>query len=82
MSSNPSTTSVGDAPALIDSKSACKMLCIGSRRLWVLTNCNAIPSRKIGRSVRYSPAELNAWIAFGCPTNAGTGDRVRKEMAS
>ena len=69
-------------PLLIDSKAACKMLCIGSRRLWVLTNCGAIPSRKIGRSVRYASLELNAWVSCGCPTTSGAGDRVRKAVQS
>lgn len=66
------------APLLIDAKAACALLSMGERRLWVLTNCRAIPSRKIGRSVRYSPAELAAWIACGCPTEPGAADRVRK----
>lgn len=68
------------APLLIDAKAARSMLCLGERRLWVLTNRKAIPSRKIGRSVRYSPVELAAWVACGCPTDAGAGDRVRKAV--
>lgn len=67
-------------PLLIDAKAARVVLCIGERRLWVLTNCKAIPSRKIGKSVRYVPAELAAWVAAGCPTEAGAGDRIRKAM--
>lgn len=69
-------------PLLIDARSACVMLCVGTRRLWTLTNCNAIPSRKIGASVRYSPAELSAWIACGCPTECGAGDRIRRAVQS
>ncbi len=69
-------------PLLIDSKVACALLNLCARRLWSLTNCKAIPSRKIGRSVRYSPLELEAWILCGCPTKAGAGARVRKEMRS
>ena len=67
-------------PLLIDPKAAQIRLCMGERRLWELTNCNAIPSRKIGRSVRYSPAELAAWVACGCPVEPGAGDRVRKAV--
>lgn len=67
-------------PLLVDAKAASALLCMGARRLWVLTNCRAIPSHKIGRSVRYSPAELAAWIRTGCPTEGGAGDRVRKAV--
>lgn len=70
------------APLLIDARAACALLCMGERRLWVLTNCKAVPSRKIGKSVRYSPAELAAWVACGCPTEGGAGDRVRKAVAA
>lgn len=69
-------------PLLIDAKAAQALLCMGERRLWVLTNCKAIPSRKIGKSVRYSPSELAAWVAAGCPTEAGAGERVRKAVAA
>lgn len=67
------------APLLIDAKTARVLLCIGERRLWVLSNCRAIPSFKIGKSRRYSPDELRAWIRAGCPTEVGSGDRIRKE---
>jgi hypothetical protein len=75
--SNPT---VPVAPLLIDAKAARVLLCMGERSLWMLTNCGAIPSRKIGKSVRYSPEELVAWVAFGCPTDPGAGERVRQAM--
>lgn len=68
------------APLLIDAKAACALLCMGERRLWVLSNCRAIPSFKIGKSRRYCPDELRAWIREGCPTEGGAGDRVRKAV--
>lgn len=68
------------APALIDAKATRAMLSIGERRLWELTNCGAIPSFKIGKSRRYCPDELRAWIRAGCPTEPGAGDRVRKAV--
>ena len=68
------------APLLINSKDASEILGISSRKLWSLTNCNAIPSRKIDSMVRYSLAELAAWCECGCPTNAGAGDQVRKAV--
>ncbi len=71
----------GSPPLLLDRKAACLWLSIGQRRLWELTNCNAIPSRRIGRSVRYEPSELRAWVAMGCPTEPGAGSRVRAEVS-
>ena len=68
------------ATLLIDAKQAAAMLSLGARRLWSLTNCRAIPSRKIGRSVRYVPAELHAWVDCGCPTEPGAADRIRAAM--
>lgn len=66
---------------LIDTKAAAAMLALGTRTLWTLTKCNAIPSRHIGRSVRYCPSELRAWISAGCPTEPGSADRVRKGVS-
>lgn len=68
------------SPILIDSRAAGSMLGIGARTLWGLTNCNAIPSRKIGRSVRYSTDELREWVRRGCPTEPGSGDAIRKAV--
>jgi predicted DNA-binding transcriptional regulator AlpA len=76
----PNTSGV--FPLLIDAKAAQALLSIGERRLWVLTNCKAIPSRKIGKSVRYFPAELAAWVECGCPTEPGSAERVRREVRS
>ena len=67
-------------PLLIDADEAAAELSLGARTLWSLTKCKAIPSRKIGRSVRYSPVELRAWIAAGCPTEPGSAERVRKAV--
>ena len=64
---------------LITAKAVQVSLSMGERRLWELTNIGAIPSYKIGKSVRYSPAEVAGWVAAGCPTNVRAGDRMRKE---
>jgi excisionase family DNA binding protein len=66
---------------LIDAKEACELLRVCERRLWTLTACGAIPSFKIGKSRRYSPDELRAWIRAGCPTDAGAAERVRKGVS-
>lgn len=55
-------------PILVDAKQASAMLSIGTRQIWTLTNCGAIPCVRIGRSVRYRVADLNTWAAAGCPT--------------
>lgn len=65
---------------LVGGSTARHILSIGERTLWTLTNCRAIPSHRIGRSVRYVPAELAAWVAAGCPTESGAGDRIRRAM--
>ena len=67
-------------PLLIDAKAACILLTMGERTLWSLSNRRAIPSYKVGKSRRYSPDELRAWIVAGCPTEGGAGDRVRKAV--
>ena len=73
-------TLISAAPTLIKVPAACEYLCMSPRRLWTLTNNGAIPSRKIGRSVRYVPAELAAWVAAGCPCKAGSGAQIIAEM--
>lgn len=77
MASDTNTTT---APLLIDAKAAAALLSMGERRLWVLSNCRAIPSMKIGKSRRYCPDELRAWVRAGCPTDGGAADRVRKAV--
>lgn len=69
-------------PLLVDARGACALLCMGERRLWELSNCGAIPSLKIGKSRRYCPDELRAWIRAGCPTGTGAGDRVRRALSA
>jgi len=63
---------------LLKAPEAAAFLSIGRRKLWELTNRNAVPSLRIDRAVRYCTSDLRAWIAAGCPTDAGAADRVRK----
>jgi excisionase family DNA binding protein len=51
-----------DAPALWTIQEAAKALAISQRKLWGLTNDKAIPCVRIGRSVRYDPADIRAYI--------------------
>lgn len=66
------------SPWLIDAPAAARLLSISARTLWALTKCRAVPSHRVGRSVRYCPTELRSWIAAGCPTEPGAADRLRK----
>jgi excisionase family DNA binding protein len=47
---------------LLKAPAAAKALGISERALWTLTRKGDIPHVKIGRSVRYSPDDLRAWI--------------------
>jgi excisionase family DNA binding protein len=49
-------------PLLWTSRQAAKALAISERKLWELTNEEAIPCIRIGRAVRYDPADIRAWI--------------------
>jgi hypothetical protein len=74
--SSPDTTD----PILVGVRIACRTLNISPRTLWALTSADVIPVRRIGRAVRYSPAELAAWVACGCPTEPGSAERVRRAV--
>jgi excisionase family DNA binding protein len=50
------------AALLLRSRDAARALAIGERKLWELTKRNLIPCVRIGRSVRYSLPDLQAWI--------------------
>jgi excisionase family DNA binding protein len=56
-----SSTTLGH-PLLLTMRQAAQMLAIGERTMWELTRRGAIPCVRIGRSVRYSPLDLQAWI--------------------
>lgn len=47
---------------LLKPREAAKALGIGPRTLWTLTNSGEIACIRIGRSVRYAMADLQAWI--------------------
>jgi excisionase family DNA binding protein len=47
---------------LITADEAAAALSISTRKLWSLTTAGVIPCVRLGRSVRYSPAELQDWI--------------------
>lgn len=65
-------------PLLVDAKKAADLIQISPRLLWSLTKMQAIPARKVGRRVLYSPAELHAWVDLNCPQTPGCADKVRR----
>jgi excisionase family DNA binding protein len=62
MSMFQSTTEQSVEPMLLTSRQAARMLAISERTLWSLTKDGQIPAVRFGRSVRYDPRDLNAWI--------------------
>jgi excisionase family DNA binding protein len=47
---------------LLPARDAAAALSISERSLWSLTKAGEIPAIRIGRAVRYDPADLRAWI--------------------
>lgn len=47
---------------LVPAREAAKLLSLSPRKLWSLTTSGQIPCVRIGRSVRYCPDDLRAWI--------------------
>jgi predicted DNA-binding transcriptional regulator AlpA len=65
---NNAPTPASDSPGsmlepLLDAKRSAEVLGISSRMLWSLTNAGAIPCVRLGRAVRYDPADLRKFIA-------------------
>ena len=54
---------VPGAPLLLTEREAAKALAVSPRKLWDLRMNGEIPCVRFGRSVRYHPADLQAWIA-------------------
>ncbi|HRT42249.1 MAG TPA: helix-turn-helix domain-containing protein [Phycisphaerae bacterium] len=50
------------AQLLLKPAEAAKALGIGSRTLWGLTKAGEIACVRVGRSVRYATADLQAWV--------------------
>ena len=65
---------------LVGAKEASRLLSISTRTLWTHTKSNAIPSKRLGNRVLYSPEELHAWQEINCPTDPGAADGVRRHL--
>ena len=55
---------------LLDAKEAAALLNISGRKFWELTNTGEIPTVRIGRAVRFDPADLKAF------TDRHKGERI------
>ena len=54
--------------ALLSAPAVARMLDLSARQVWRLLAGGRIPRPvRIGRSVRWRPADLAQWIADGCP---------------
>lgn len=49
-------------PLLLTARQTARMLAISERSLYSLTKAGDLPAVRIGRSVRYDPADIRAWI--------------------
>ncbi|NQU22272.1 MAG: helix-turn-helix domain-containing protein [Candidatus Nealsonbacteria bacterium] len=56
----PAAENIG--PTLWKPDQAARALAISSRKLWAMTNAGEIPCVRLGRAVRYDPADLLEWI--------------------
>lgn len=48
---------------LVDRREAARLLSLSERTLFTLTKNGQLPSKRIGRSIRYSVDELSAWLS-------------------
>jgi predicted DNA-binding transcriptional regulator AlpA len=65
------------APLLITAEEVAGMLDISTRTLWRLVSGKRIVALlKIGGSTQWRRAEIEAWVAAGCPV-PGRGERGR-----
>ena len=49
-------------PLLLTAREAARLLSVCERTLWGLTDRGDLPAVRIGRVVRYDPADLRRWI--------------------
>lgn len=72
-------TTTPPAPLLLTGREAARMLSVSERTLWALSHSGRIAHIAIGRrGVRYSLADLEAWIA-AARRPAAPGERGRAD---
>ena len=50
------------APLLVNAAEAARLLAVSERTLWSMTASGEVPYVRVRRALRYSPADLSAWI--------------------
>lgn len=60
---NNSENTANSIDGLLTAREAAEILTISPRHLWDLTKRGVLPAIKIGRSVRYARADIDAFIA-------------------
>jgi excisionase family DNA binding protein len=58
---------------LLTARQAAAALSVSERTLWTLTQRGDLPAVRIGRSVRYDPGDLRAWIERQKQASAANG---------
>jgi excisionase family DNA binding protein len=67
--SNGGAVSTAPGPLLIAADEVAAMLDISTRTLWRLVSAKRVVAPvRIGGSTRWRRAEVEAWVAAGCPT--------------
>ncbi len=65
---------------LLSAKELAKMLSLSKRQIFRLNSCGKIPAPiRIGGSVRWSAAEISAWLAAGAPDRKIFEDMQQQE---
>ncbi len=59
------------SPLLLTVQEACRLLAVSERTLWRLTSDGRVRAVKVGRAVRYAPADLEEYV-----------DRLRAQAAT
>ena len=60
---NNSENKANSTDGLLTTEETAKLLTVSPRTVWALTKTGALPSIRIGRSVRYSRQDIDAFIA-------------------
>jgi predicted DNA-binding transcriptional regulator AlpA len=68
LAANSPAGPVEPAPLAIDAADVGKLLSVSERHVWGMNSRGRLPRPiRLGRAVRWRVAELQAWLAAGCP---------------
>ncbi len=69
-------------PLLVDGPGAQRLLSLSKSSIYLLTKAGKLPHVRIGRSVRYSPADLAKWVAANAGIKSGQTGRAAENQES